>query len=119
MYGGAESGAGAGNVGALLYERRRAVDPAGVPAVACGERNVERIRKGREMMFFADAEIVDYCPRCGERVSTRYGDGGVKCGNCKFHFYVSEGEDSEEWDNLEENPYEHLDWDGAIGGVGL
>ena len=32
----------------------------------------------------------------------RYGDGGVKCENCKIHFYIVEGEDSEVWERGDE-----------------
>lgn len=43
----------------------------------------------------SDADAINYCPKCGEEIAERYGNGMAECGKCGLYFSVIEGGDSE------------------------
>lgn len=42
---------------------------------------------------FIETENVNYCPQCGEKIITFYGDGTAECDECYYHFGVVECEE--------------------------
>lgn len=42
-----------------------------------------------------DSGAIEYCPKCGARIYTRYADGTAECDQCKYRFGVVDCEDEE------------------------
>ncbi len=40
-----------------------------------------------------EIDDISYCPKCGEEITTFYGDGTAMCNECGYHFGVVECED--------------------------
>lgn len=39
----------------------------------------------------SDTDTINYCPKCGEEITERYGNGMAECGKCGLYFGVIEG----------------------------
>lgn len=42
-----------------------------------------------------DSGNIEYCPKCGEQICTRYADGTAECEQCKYRFGVVDYEGDE------------------------
>lgn len=42
---------------------------------------------------YTDTGEINFCPKCGEKVSQYRADGTAECSECEYHFGVVECED--------------------------